>query len=116
MGNGVRHNLLRYKTVPLLMWDFKKAFEKENLRLRYRKIDWFQQPNKMPGSKVFNRFMVVLLILEVLELLISVAIVSVTGSAASGITNDLQFENLPGKLIYNIIIVSVVALYPRLSK
>jgi len=62
-------------------------------------------PPRIYDNRVCDRLKVASWILEFLELLLSVIILGITGSAAQGMKSDLGFPNIPGKLAYNIAIV-----------
>lgn len=57
-------------------------------------------------NRVWERLKIAFWILEFLELLLCIIILGITGSAAEGMKNDLRLPNIPGKLGYNIAIVS----------
>ena len=58
------------------------------------------------NRKAFKRVRTWFWIFEILELLLSIAILGVTGSAAQGLKDDLNFPSPPSKLSYNIALVS----------
>jgi hypothetical protein len=61
-----------------------------------------------PSRKIFKRLRLAFWIFEILECLMSIAILGLTGSSAWGMQNDLDFAGIPSKLGYNIAIVSII--------
>lgn len=58
------------------------------------------------SKSINNRLKIAFWILEIIELIMSIIILGITSSASSGMTDDLGFKSIPGKLGYNIAVVS----------
>lgn len=53
-------------------------------------------------------------VLDILELILSIIILGITGSSSEGMKNDFRWHSIPGKLVYNIVVatLSMISLFP----
>ena len=65
------------------------------------------------SKSINNRLKIAFWILEIIELILAIITVGITSSASSGMTSDLGFKSIPGKLAYNIAVVSNNRNFPR---